>query len=104
MPSYALHLLGSPRLEVDGTPAHIGRRKALALLAYLAVTGQAHTRDALATLLWPEFAAADARAELRPKGGHIEPQAEVRVELHRLTVGLDPGGAEKVIKQDELPP
>ena len=29
---------------------HIGRRKALALLAYLAVTVERHQRDALATL------------------------------------------------------
>ena len=65
MLSCALHLLGPPRLEVDGTPVHIARRKALALLTYLAVTGCAHTRDALATLLWPEWDASRARADLR---------------------------------------
>ena len=44
---------------------HIGRRKAVALLAYLAVTGQPHSRDSLATLLWPEYDQSSARADLR---------------------------------------
>jgi DNA-binding SARP family transcriptional activator len=38
MATYALNLLGLPRLSVDGTEIHISRRKAMALLAYLAVT------------------------------------------------------------------
>ena len=48
MTTFRLHLLGPPHLESDGVEVHIGRRKAVALLAYLAVTGRAHTRDALA--------------------------------------------------------
>ena len=61
----ALYLFGPPRLEMDGNPVHIPRRKALALLAYLAVTGQSHSRDWLATLLWPQNDQSSARAELR---------------------------------------
>ena len=34
----ALYLLGQPRVELNGEELHIGRRKATALLAYLAVT------------------------------------------------------------------
>src|SRR5207237_582683 len=37
----------------------------VALLAYLVVTRQRHSRDALATLLWPEYDQAHARATLR---------------------------------------
>jgi ABC-type oligopeptide transport system substrate-binding subunit/DNA-binding SARP family transcriptional activator len=59
-----LYLLGPPRLELDGEPVHLPRRKAMALLAYLAVTGRAHSRDSLATLLWPENDQQSARAEL----------------------------------------
>jgi hypothetical protein len=49
MTRLALYLLGPPGVEIDGRDIRIGRRKALALLAYLAVTRQSHTRDALAT-------------------------------------------------------
>jgi DNA-binding SARP family transcriptional activator len=65
MPRLSLYLLGPPRLELDGEALNIGRRKAVALIAYLAVTGRGHTRDTLATLLWPEFDQSRARAALR---------------------------------------
>ena len=41
------------------------RRKAMALLAYLAVTGENHSRHSLANLLWPEYDERRARADLR---------------------------------------
>jgi predicted ATPase/DNA-binding SARP family transcriptional activator len=65
MSRLALYLLGPPRIELDGVPVHVSRRKAVALLAYLAVTGQRYRRDALATLLWPEQDQRRARANLR---------------------------------------
>ena len=65
MSPLALYLLGAPRLERDGEEVHLPRRKMVALLAYLAVTGRSHSRDALATLLWPEYDQSSARAYLR---------------------------------------
>ena len=65
MPRLALYLLGAPRIELDSESMHIGRTKAVALLAYLAVTGTPHSREALATLLWPESTSSRARASLR---------------------------------------
>jgi len=65
MSRLAVYLLGVPRFELDGEAVHIGRRKAMALLAYLAVTGTAHSREALATLLWPESTPSRGRASLR---------------------------------------
>ena len=65
MSRLALYLLGSPRVVLDDAPVEIGRRKVLALLAYLAVTAQRHSRDELATLLWPESSQRNARASLR---------------------------------------
>jgi hypothetical protein len=50
-----LRLFGPPRLELDGAPVETDRRKALALLAYLAVTKQSHSREALAALFWPDY-------------------------------------------------
>lgn len=63
--SFKLYLLGASRLECDGMPAAIDRRKALALLAYLALTRQTHRRDAIACLLWPDSGQSTARANLR---------------------------------------
>ena len=65
MSQLALYLFGTPRLELAGAPVNISRRKALALFAYLVVTGHSHSRDALATLLWSEKDQSSARAELR---------------------------------------
>ncbi|HSL45709.1 MAG TPA: BTAD domain-containing putative transcriptional regulator [Anaerolineales bacterium] len=60
-----LTLFGPPRLERDGQQVEISRRKTMAMLAYLAVTGHAHSRDSLAALLWPEFPQSQARGNLR---------------------------------------
>jgi len=65
MTQLSLYLFGSPRVALDGAPLHIVRRKATALLAYLAVSGQSHSRDWLATLLWPESDQSKARGNLR---------------------------------------
>jgi DNA-binding SARP family transcriptional activator len=63
--SLRLLLLGSPQLERDGRLVEIDRRKALALFAYLATTKQVHSREALATLLWPDYSQDRAYANLR---------------------------------------
>jgi DNA-binding SARP family transcriptional activator len=65
VPRLRIMLLGAPRNEVGGEPIEVDTRKAIALLAYLAVTQRRHTRDALAGLLWPEYGQSRARAALR---------------------------------------
>lgn len=65
MPQLRIYLLGSPRVEHDGSPVKMDTRKGIALLAYLAVTTQQHSRDTLATLLWPDYDQSHARAALR---------------------------------------
>ncbi len=64
-PRLALQLLGPPRLTRGGRPVEFARRKALALLAYLAVEGRPQSREALAALFWPDHDQARARANLR---------------------------------------
>src|SRR6266545_4051549 len=60
-----LFVLGQPRLERDGQSIELNLRKALALLVYLAVRAQPQSRDALATMLWPESDQREGRARLR---------------------------------------
>jgi predicted ATPase/DNA-binding SARP family transcriptional activator len=65
MARLALYLLGSPRIEHNQTPISVDTRKAIALIAYLAITGQRQSRDKLAALLWPDYDQTHARAALR---------------------------------------
>jgi len=65
MADLQLFLLGPPRLERAGAPLLLETRKAMALLIYLAVSGESYSREALATLFWPEQAPAQARTYLR---------------------------------------
>ncbi len=65
MSTLSLALLGPPEIEVDGVPLDVDTRKAVALLAYLAVTGRPHRRDSLAALLWPDQDQAHAKGALR---------------------------------------
>ncbi|MGH2681795.1 MAG: ATP-binding protein [Actinomycetota bacterium] len=65
MPELTVSLLGPPQVERDGVPVEVDTRKAIALLAYLAVTARGQNRDTLAGLLWPEYQQARARAALR---------------------------------------
>jgi len=64
-PELRLALLGPPVVLRDGVPATFDTRKAIALLALLAVTGREHSREQLADLLWPEADSAKGRASLR---------------------------------------
>lgn len=65
MPALKLSMFGPPRVEVDGRTVSLDRRKALALLVYLAVNGGRHSREALAALLWPDYDQSRASAYLR---------------------------------------
>ncbi|MFL7892696.1 MAG: AAA family ATPase [Anaerolineales bacterium] len=65
MPGYELYLFGAPHLEHQDQPVSLDTRKALALLAYLLLTGEPQSRDTLATFFWPESGQKSARAALR---------------------------------------
>jgi DNA-binding SARP family transcriptional activator/tetratricopeptide (TPR) repeat protein len=60
-----LYLLGPPRIEQAGHTVDFDTRKAPALLAYLAISGQPQPRETLATLLWAETDDEHARGSLR---------------------------------------
>ncbi|MBI5934431.1 MAG: tetratricopeptide repeat protein [Chloroflexi bacterium] len=66
MASLQIRLFGNPQIALDNSPAtDFISNKVPALLAYLAVTRRAHTRDKLAALLWGEMTDADAKNNLR---------------------------------------
>ncbi len=65
MSQIRVFLLGSPLIERDGAPVMFDRRKAIALLAYLALTGPRPRRDTLAALLWPGYGQSEAYAYVR---------------------------------------
>ncbi len=60
-----LALLGPPEITVDGKPLEVDTRKAIALIAYLAVSADQPTREQLADLLWPGLDPERGRATLR---------------------------------------
>lgn len=83
-------LFGAPRCLLNGMPLRFARRKSLALLAYLAMTGRIHTREALATLLAGETSEQLARQHLRNT-------------LHDLTSRLGPyAGATLALAGDQV--
>lgn len=90
MSKIALYLLGQPRLEVDGALVAVNTRKAIALIAYLAVTGQNHSREALDALLWPDSTPRKARAALRTTLSILKKVLNGEwLVAERKTVGLD---------------
>lgn len=86
-PRLTIRLLGAPDVQIAGSPLTLHNQKARALLYYLAATGQPHTRDHLATLLWSESSGRDARHSLRS-------------DLYRLRQALRSSGVEVALNID----
>ena len=85
-----LLLLGKPQILRDGVPVTgFVYNKALALLAYLAVTKRPHSRESLAGLLWGEMPDAAAKANLRKILSVLREIAAPNVEIGRQAVGFN---------------
>src|SRR5215471_13867978 len=106
MQQVALTLLGGFTARTDaGVPVAISRRKAAALLAYLACSGRdAHPRDKLSALLWPDVTTARARHSLRQTLTSLRgvlPAGALRID--DVAVALDPGALDvDVVAFDRL--
>ena len=61
----SISLLGPPKVSLEGRGVRFGRKKALALLCYLAAEGKKGSRGELAELLWPQSDEQRARKDLR---------------------------------------
>jgi len=81
----ALQFLGPPKLELNNAPIVADRRKVLALLAYLAVSREQHTRAFLSALLWPEYDQDKAFTNLR----HILWEAQQSIGEGWITASRD---------------
>jgi len=90
MPVAELFLFGYPRIEIDGRAVDFHRRRALALLACLAVGREAQPRDGLLALLWPTFAPEDARNNLRRELSYLRSLLGEGLVSDRNVVALDP--------------
>ena len=65
MENLQLYLFGPPRLEKNGHPVEMDTRKAFALLAVLALSGQVQSREKLVTFFYPEANPESARGAFR---------------------------------------
>lgn len=92
MAALRLCLLGPPRVELDGISIAIQRRRGMALLAYLAVTGESQPRESLAALFWPENDQNSAHAALRRDLSELNLTLERQwLDVDRESVGLRAG-------------
>src|SRR5580700_3316099 len=89
MTELRLALLGPPVVLRDGLPVTFDTRKAVALLALLAVTGREHSREQLADLLWPEADSAKGRASLRRTLSGTAAAMGAGLTISRAAVALD---------------
>jgi len=86
-----VRVLGGTELTLDARqPVELASAKATALLVYLAVTGAAHSRSALAGLLWSDLPEQAARANLRLVLTKVRRALPEQLEVTREKVALDP--------------
>jgi DNA-binding SARP family transcriptional activator len=89
--------LGATRVLHDGVERVISMRKVLALVVYLALTGQSHSRAHLAALFWPDADEAHGLLNLRQTllrlrhalGSDAEAHLNATGDLVRLDLGTD---------------
>jgi len=86
-----LTLFGSPYVYLgDQLVSDFATNKAQALLFYLVVTGQPHSRDHLATLLWDEMTDAQAKKNLRTVLPDVRRLLGDQLLLDRQTLAFQP--------------
>ena len=91
MTAISLALLGSPIVERDSTLVTFDTKKAVALLALIAVSGREQSRERLASQLWPDSDAAHARGSLRRTLSVTAAAVGEGLSITRSAVALRPG-------------
>ncbi|MBV7334819.1 tetratricopeptide repeat protein [Chloroflexi bacterium TSY] len=91
MSSLKVYCIGPPRITRDDEPVELGRRTALALLIYLAVTGRQRSRDTIAAMFWPDLDQSRARKALRRDLSVLNKiLGKVWFTVTRSTIGVNP--------------
>lgn len=96
-----LETLGGLALRVDGRDVLPGRRKVLALLAYLARQREPVAREQLARTFWPESSETRARHSLRQAIGELRSQG-IPLEVGADDVALARGGVQVDVEAFEM--
>ena len=90
MTTLELRFLGGVVIRQDGWPlVALKSQKGQALLCYLAVTGKAHSRSALAGLLWADVPEMNAQTNLRKTLNRLKPYLSDRLLATRSTLAFD---------------
>lgn len=93
-PRLELRLLGQPQVQLDGAAITDFRTaKVEALLYYLAVTGQAHSRESLVALLWGDMPETAAKRNLTQVLSLLRKRLAPFLEISPQQIGLKPGVA-----------
>ncbi|KAA3644846.1 MAG: hypothetical protein DWQ07_15705 [Chloroflexi bacterium] len=97
MTDLRLHLLGKPQVFLSETRIEkFTTAKTEALLYYLAVTAQAHSRDALATLLWGEMDESKAKRNLTKALSSLRKDFEPHLIIEPQNIAVDPNGSSQL--------
>ena len=103
MEGLQLNLFGKPEVVLNGAPVTaFESAKVQALFYYLAVTGQAHSRDTLAALLWGDLPEATARRNLTKALTNLRRLLEPYVLIERHSIAFNhqiPAAVDVVIFQ-----
>lgn len=92
MATLKLALLGRPQIFLDNKPVpELQSHKAQALLFYLAVTRQEHSREVLAGLLWPDKTEDRARNNLRVEVARLRRLVANYLEVRKRKLQIKPG-------------
>lgn len=89
MPALELALLGRPQLMLNGQSLDITSHKAQALLYYLVMSRQSHSRQSLAGLLWTDLDEAAARRNLRVELLKVRADLDAFLLADRDTIAFD---------------
>lgn len=91
MSQLSISLLGSPQISIDNIPIKIPTSRALPLIAFLALSGTAQSRETLANLIWTDSSQKQALAALRTTLWRLKSTGLAEwIELDRNEIALDP--------------